>query len=375
MTMSNLLAFRDTELSKKLVERLIPSLEKEREKLGRKLRFMEVCGTHTVAISKTGVRDILSPYVDLISGPGCPVCVTDQADIDHMIAFAKRQDVIVTTFGDMMKVPGSSSTLYEERANGADVRVVYAPSESVDIALRHPDKKIVFLGVGFETTAPGIALSMQRAKKLGVTNFWVYSAHKLTPPAVDILLQDSSYQFDGLLLPGNVSVIVGRRGWERLEKENIPAVIGGFEPVDLLSSISLLVEELNKEKRYVVNNYERVVKEDGNRKARELLAEVFSVQTGTWRGIGDLPNSGLVLSEAYRTFDAREHIEVEKPATKRIKGCLCGEIIKGKMRPFDCKLFAGICTPENPIGPCMVSGEGTCSTYYKYERGKVVAHG
>ncbi|MGE5702533.1 MAG: hydrogenase formation protein HypD [Clostridia bacterium] len=350
--MIDLLTYRDSALSKKLVDKLIPELEQQREKLGRKLRIMEVCGTHTVSISKSGIRELLSPYVELISGPGCPVCVTDQADIDQMIAFAQRSDVIVTTFGDMMKVPGSRSNLFAEKANGADVRVVYSAAESVEVARNHSERKVVFLGVGFETTAPGIASSMKWAKQQKIGNYYVYSAHKLTPPAVDVLLQDVEHRIDGFLLPGNVSVIVGRKGWLNLEAANVPAVIGGFEPVDLLSSIYLLSKEMANERHRVVNNYERVVRENGNPKAMALLHEVFAIQDTKWRGIGTLPQSGLGIAEVYQAFDASLRIEVETPPTRTIKGCQCGEIIKGKLGPFDCKLFARACTPENPSCPC-----------------------
>ncbi|WP_240762191.1 hydrogenase formation protein HypD [Paenibacillus thalictri] len=355
-------------MSKKLLNKLVPELEQAREKMGRKLRFMEVCGTHTVAISKSGVRSLLAPYVDLISGPGCPVCVTDQSDIDHMIAFAGSEDVIVTTFGDMMKVPGSTSNLFQERANGADVRVVYSASESVDIAIKHPDKRVVFLGVGFETTSPGVALAILWAEKQKIGNFFVYSANKLTPPAVNVLLQDPDHRIDGFLLPGNVSVVVGREGWMDVEKANMPAVIGGFEPVDLLSSLYLLTEEMSKGRRQVVNNYKRVVKEEGNTKAAALLGEVFSPCEMAWRGIGAFPESGLRIHHRYERYDAALQIPVDKPVTKLPRGCQCGEIIKGKATPFECKLFGRACTPQNPIGPCMVSGEGSCSTFYTYER-------
>lgn len=372
--MMDLQVYRDPRTSKELVEKLIPLLQEKQQQVGRKLRFMEVCGTHTVAISKSGIRDILSPYVDLTSGPGCPVCVTDQSDIDQMIGFAKNGDVIITTFGDMMKVPGSSSTLYEQRAQGADVRIVYSPSESIEIAKENPNKMVVFLGVGFETTTPSIAMSIQRAKAEGVRNYAVYSAHKITTVAVDVLMQDETANLDGFILPGNVSVIIGRQGWSFLEDYNFPSVIGGFEPLDILSSIYQLALEMDKEKRLVVNNYARVVKEEGNRKAQQLVSEVFTPDSMKWRGLGTIAGSGLEVSTSYEMFDAKKRVaQVEPVVTREIKGCQCGEILKGKRTPFECKLFARACTPERPIGPCMVSSEGSCSTYYKYERGKEIA--
>ncbi|MFD1291010.1 hydrogenase formation protein HypD [Laceyella putida] len=357
-------------MSKKIFGKLVPLLVQKQQELGRKLRIMEVCGTHTLSFSKTGVRDLLSPYVELISGPGCPVCVTNQSDIDQMIAYAEKEDIIVTTFGDMMKVPGSRLNLYQERANGADVRVVHSPSEAVELAKKYSNKKIVFLGVGFETTAPSVAVSIKRASVERVNNYFVYSAHKLTPPALCALLEDSTHQLDGFLLPGHVSVIIGRKGWTVLEEKNVPAVIGGFEPVDLLTSIYLIANEMNEKKRLIRNNYPRFVREEGNVKAQNLLKEVFSVCSVKWRGFGTLPYSGMEMHANYQQFDAKKQFAIEPLKSRVIKGCRCGEIVKGKEKPFACKLFAKVCTPENPLGPCMVSSEGTCFTYYQYEQEK-----
>ena len=366
----NLLAYRDQEVFANLRRRITPALAAAREALGRRVRLMEVCGTHTVSFSRTGVRQVLAEYVELISGPGCPVCVTDQSDMDRMIALAQRDGTIVATFGDMMRVPGSASNLARERAEGADVRVVHAPSQALDIARQNPHRQVVLLGVGFETTAPSVALSIQRAAQEGIGNYSVYSAHKLTPPALQALVEDRDHQLDGFLLPGHVSVIVGRRGWALLESLNQPAVIGGFEPLDLLVSVYRLIEEMKKPQRSVVNNYPRTVTEEGNRKAQALLGEVFAVAAALWRGFGTLPNSGLVIQPAFRAFDAAARFPGKSVPTKTAKGCRCGEIVKGKESPLDCPLFARACTPENPLGPCMVSGEGTCSIYYQFEREK-----
>lgn len=366
----NVLAYRDGVLFEKLLQKVIPELEERRESIGRRLRIMEVCGTHTVSFSKTGVREVLSDYVELVSGPGCPVCVTDQSDIDHMIAYAKQPDTIIATFGDMVKVPGSWTNLYQERAEGADVRIVYSPSDAVEAAKQNSLKKVIFMGVGFETTAPSIALSMKKAEQEKVSNYFVYSAHKLTPPALQALLEDEDHELDGFLLPGHVSVIIGRKGWRLLEEINQPAVIGGFDPLDLLVSIYVLSQEMKKKNRKVVNHYQRMVKEEGNPIAQALLAEVFTVQTVRWRGFGELPRSGLELGSKYRSFDAKCQLSAEKPRSRMNKGCRCGEIVKGKETPFECPLFAKACTPENPFGPCMVSSEGTCSTYYQFERGR-----
>lgn len=367
--MIDLLAYRDSDLFAKLWAKARPALADLRERLGRKLRVMEVCGTHTVAFSRTGVRQALSDYVELISGPGCPVCVTDQSDIDQMIAYAKRPGTILATFGDMMRVPGSASNLQQERASGADVRMIYAAHQAVDLARQHPDQQVVFLGVGFETTAPGVALALQAARRDGLSNYFVYAAHKLTPPALLALLADPAHQLDGFLLPGHVSVIIGRRGWAPLEALNQPAVIGGFEPLDLLVSIYRLTAEIAKERRSVVNNYPRIVREEGNPRARALLAEVFRPADVKWRGFGVIPESGLTISPAYQAWDAAAQLAIDPPPTRLIRGCRCGEVVKGKESPRQCALFAKVCTPENPLGPCMVSSEGACATSYQFERG------
>lgn len=366
----NMLDFRDGAKFKQLFKKAEPKLMQIRERLGRRLRFMEVCGTHSIAFSKTGVRDRLSPYVELISGPGCPVCVTDQSDIDQMIAFASESDVIVATFGDMIKVPGSRYSLEQKKSEGAQIHTVTSASQAVELARQHPHRKVVFLGVGFETTAPGIALSLKTAKQEKLHNYFVYSAHKLTPPALDTLLADDKHQLDGFVLPGHVSVIIGRKGWVHLEKKNVPAVIGGFDAIDLLMSVVKLAKQTELSTGSVLNLYPRVVKEEGNRIAQRILNECFEVSPALWRGFGQLENSGLTLHSAYADFDAAIHVECEKPVTKVIKGCRCGEVVKGKETPFDCKLFAKACTPAKPLGPCMVSSEGTCSTYYQYERNK-----
>ncbi|CAH8713063.1 hydrogenase formation protein HypD [Paenibacillus thiaminolyticus] len=366
----NLMAYRDRAAFQRLLQLIEPQLARARERTGRKIRFMEVCGTHSVAFSRSGVRDLLSPYVELVSGPGCPVCVTDQSDINQMIAYAGLKDVIVVTFGDMMKVPGSRSNLEREKSNGADVRVVKSASHAVDIARRHPSSKIVFLGVGFETTAPGIALSLKKAKEDRLQNFFVYSAHKLTPPALDVLLADHAHRLDGFVLPGHVSVIIGRKGWVHLEQQNVPAVIGGFDAMDLLLAIGALTREMSRTRRHVRNLYPRVVQEEGNLTAQRILTECFETASPVWRGFGPMEHSGLRIHPDYADLDAACRIQTDKPVTAVIKGCRCGEVVKGKETPLHCKLFAKACTPASPLGPCMVSSEGACSTYFQYERNK-----
>jgi len=362
--------YRDAVKSRELFRQIEPYLHRSCERVGRKLRFMEVCGTHSVSFSKTGVRDLLSPYVELISGPGCPVCVTDQRDIDQMIAYAGKKDVIVATFGDMLSVPGTRSTLERERAKGADVRIVNAASQAVRLAEGFPSRDVIFLGVGFETTAPGVALTLKEAESKGLRNYFVYSAHKRTPPALDSLLSDESHRLDGFILPGHVSVIIGLSGWSHLEERNVPAVIGGFDPMDLLLSIGILTRDLERERRMVRNLYPRVVTQGGNPAAQRLLSECFEVTDAPWRGFGSLQRSGYAIHRNYAAYDASIHIEAPVSMTTVIKGCRCGEIVKGKESPFDCKLFGKACTPVQPLGPCMVSSEGTCSTYFRYERTK-----
>ncbi|MFT9846748.1 hydrogenase formation protein HypD [Aneurinibacillus sp. REN35] len=365
----NVQTYRDEKLFAALFEKMAPVLEEMQESLGRKLRVMEVCGTHTVSFSKTGVRQLLSPYVELMSGPGCPVCVTDQTDIDQMISLSRQKEVMIATYGDMMKVPGTGTTLYHERARGADVRVVHGAAHAVELAKRHPHKEVVLLGVGFETTAPGAALAIQTARRENVNNFSVYSAHKCTPPALQALVE-GGHQIDGFLLPGHVSVVIGRKGWRFLEKYNQPAVIGGFEPLDLLASVYGLIQEMRKPYRQVVNHYPRMVKEEGNIRAQQVVAEVFKTKEVVWRGFGSLPESGLDLSEAYIKYNARLRFSLEASRSHRARGCRCGEVITGKASPMHCPLFARACTPETPLGPCMVSSEGACSAHYLYERGE-----
>ncbi|KAF6575297.1 hydrogenase formation protein HypD [Paenibacillus polymyxa] len=366
----NLMSFRDPVQFEQMFIQMEPHFLQARERLGRKLRFMEVCGTHSVAFSKTGLRQRLSPYIDLISGPGCPVCVTAQSDIDQMIAYANIHEVILATYGDMMKVPGSYSNLEKEKANGTNIHILNSASEAIDLAIQNPNKTVILLAVGFETTAPSVALSILRAKENNLSNFFVYSAHKLTPPALDALLDDSEHQLDGFLLPGHVSVIIGRRGWLHLESLNVPAVIGGFEPIDMLMAVGVLTMELNRPDRKLHNLYPRFVAEEGNAVAQKMMDSCFISSSPSWRGFGDLPDSGLQIRREYSPFDASIHLITDKQKTKEIKGCQCSEIVKGKMSPFECKLFGKACTPSQPLGPCMVSAEGTCSTYYHYERNK-----
>ncbi len=333
---------------------------------------MEVCGTHTDTFFKFGLKTLLPKNVNLISGPGCPVCVTDASYIDNAISLAGSKDVIITTFGDMMKVPGSSSSLYKERARGGDVRIVYSTLDALRIAECHPSKKVIFLGVGFETTAPTIGMAILEAKKKKIKNFFIYSAHKLIPPALKCLLKDSEACIDGFILPAHVSTIIGADAYDFLKRFNVPCVIAGFEPLDMLQGIAMLLNQLKSKRPKVEVQYNRVVKKAGNKKAQRVLKKVFRVSDSIWRGIGNIPRSGLKIANEFSSFDAEKHFNIKRVTSSPgyEKHCLCGEILKGKNIPPDCRLFAKICTPEDPKGPCMVSSEGSCSIHYKYGRCK-----
>ncbi|WP_236006249.1 hydrogenase formation protein HypD [Paradesulfitobacterium ferrireducens] len=361
--------FNHVQIGKNMLTEIKERLNSWQEEHGRKLVLMEVCGTHTVALSKSGIRDALRPWVDLRSGPGCPVCVTDQADIDYMLELSTLPGVTVTTFGDMMRVPGSRGDLARAKANGADVKVVYSPLEAVEIAKSEPQRHVVFMGIGFETTVPTIAAALERAEAENLDNFSVYAAHKLTAPAVETLLQDPELKLDGLILPGHVSVITGRSYFSFVaDQYALPAAITGFDALDILAGLKDILDQYSQLTPRVTNCYPRVVRENGNRKAWGLVERFFTGDTVKWRGLGEIPESGLVLRPPYARFDASKRFPLTLPASHTPKGCLCGNVLKGKNLPFDCRHFAVSCTPVHPVGPCMVSGEGTCSTYYKYER-------
>ena len=337
----------------------------------RCIRLMEVCGTHTVAIFKAGIRQLLPENVELVSGPGCPVCVTPNEYLDTAIAYSKNTEVIITTFGDMLKVPGSSSTLAAQKAAGADIRILYSPLESLDIAKENPDKKVIFLAVGFETTAPLAAATVLMAEEAGITNFFVLSSHKLVPPALRVLLASENSRVDGLILPGHVSTMIGMKPYEFLIDEfNTPAVIAGFEPLDILQGIYMLVKQIHDGAPQLENQYKRIVSPTGNEAACQTLYKVYQSADTVWRGIGNLEGSGLAIREEYRSFDAKTNIPVTVEIMKEHAGCQCGQILCGTMLPTACPLFGKTCRPEHPIGSCMVSVEGTCAAWYKYGAGR-----
>ncbi len=352
--------FRDRSIAKKVIKKI--------ERLDCfKANLMEVCGTHTMVIFKQGLRGMVPENVNLLSGPGCPVCVTSQEDIDKAIALAGDRKVIITTFGDMMRVPGTNSSLEQEKANGADVRIIYSPSEALKVARENPDRKVVLLAVGFETTSPLIAASLLDAQKEKIGNFFVFSSHKLIPPAMEVLSKSKDLNIDGFICPGHVSVTIGSDAYRFIaEKYDVPCVIGGFEPLDVLQSIYMLLRQIKEKRAEVEIEYFRAVRRQGNRIAQQLISEVFEVADVRWRGLGIIPGSGLKLKKEFSRFDAEREFRPKIKRSKENPNCACGEVLKGVKKPTQCKLYGRICTPEEPYGPCMVSSEGTCAAYYKY---------
>jgi hydrogenase expression/formation protein HypD len=352
--------FRDPETARAVVEAI-------RNRSSRPVRLMEFCGGHTHAILRFGIPSLLPATIDLRSGPGCPVCVTSATDLDHAIALAQVPEVILTTFGDMIRVPGSHTSLAQAKAAGADVRVVYSPLDALQIARQNPQRPVVFLGVGFETTAPMVASSVLAAEAEGLENFTVFSAHKLTPPATVAILDAGEVALDGIIGPGHVTTIIGSDAWRFLpDVYGIPCAIAGFEPVDLLRAILALVAMAHEDTPQVDNTYARSVKPEGNTSAQQVVAKVFEVASAEWRGFGPIPLSGLHVSEAYAHFDAARSFPVEVPTAREPPGCRCGDVLRGVLVPPECPLFATACEPQHPIGPCMVSAEGACAAYYRY---------
>lgn len=347
----------------------LPEINNLAQRLGRSVQFMEVCGTHTMAAFRTGVHHLLPPNVRLLSGPGCPVCVTDPSYIDAAIDLAGRPGVLVATFGDLVRVPGSDSSLEQERAAGADVRIVYSPSDALVLARECPSKKVVFLGVGFETTAPTVAWAIRQAAQEELANFFVLCAHKTMPMAMDALLRDQQVKIDGFICPGHVSVIAGTGMYRFIpERYRIPCVVSGFEAWDLMTSVSRLLQQLVDGRAEVENEYSRSVTETGNLAAQQLLAEVFEPGDAVWRGIGTIAGSGLAIRPAYARYDAARALDVKFTPARVNPACQCGAVLRGMATPLDCRLFGRACSPLHPVGPCMVSSEGVCAAYYKYEK-------
>ena len=352
--------YRDPELAKRLIDRI-------HRHSTRPTRLMEFCGGHTVAIFKHGIRQLLPKTVEMLSGPGCPVCVTANADLDKAIALAHLPDVIITSFGDMIRVPGSYSSLQQAKAEGCDIRVVYSVQDALCIARDNPDKSVIFIGIGFETTAPTIAASIRQAEQEAIDNYYLLSLHKLCPPIMRALLDMGEVRLSGIVCPGHVSSVIGSYPYQFIPDDyNIACVVSGFEPLDILLCIDMLVNQIETGQYKVEIAYRRGVKPEGNQQALKLMDTVFEVTEANWRGIGIVPSSGLRLREGYRRFDAEANFDINPEPSREARRCLCGSILRGVSTPLDCKLFRHSCTPEHPVGPCMVSSEGSCATYSHY---------
>lgn len=335
--------------------------------INRPLKLMEVCGTHTVAIFRQGIRDVIPKNITLLSGPGCPVCVTSVRDVDAAIAIAKRPGVVLATFGDMMRVPGGKESMLEARSEGADVRVVYSPIDALALAQKEQDKEVVFFGTGFETTSPLIAGTLAHAELAGTKNFTVYAAFKLVPPALKALLDSPDVQVDGFILPGHVSTIIGTKPYgfvaSRYKK---PSVVIGFESAEIIEGILMIVRQIAQKRAEVEIQYTSVVREEGNPRAVALLDKYFEPADAYWRGIGVIPGSGLKIRDQFASFDANVRFRPPVSDAQEPALCSCGDILRGVKIPTECALFGTGCTPESPVGPCMVSTEGSCAAYYKY---------
>lgn len=356
-----LAAFKDPQLARGLIE----SIGKLAPAGGATL--MEVCGTHTVAIARNGIRNLMPPGTRLASGPGCPVCVTSNRDIDTVIALARIPNVTIATFGDMTRVPGSTSSLLKEQAAGRSVQIVYSPLDALALAAQRPEREIVFVGVGFETTTPLVAMAIKRAAAADLKNFTVFAAHKNMPGALEAIINDPQLKLDALILPGHVSTIIGAAPYEFLAKKyGIPGVITGFEPVDVLQGIAMIMRQLHEGRAEIEIAYARGVMPQGNPTALAAIDEVFETCPAIWRGLGRIDGSGYRIREEFSRFDAVRHFQPDVEPTQDPKGCRCGDVLRGIMAPSDCPLFRTVCTPENPVGPCMVSSEGSCAAYYRY---------
>lgn len=355
-------AFQDPQLCRGLLDRLNRALD------GRSMRFMEVCGTHTVSIFQSGLRSLLPDTVAHLSGPGCPVCVTHDAEVAAFLDLAERERVIIATFGDLLRVPGPGGrSLKHAQAQGARVEIVYSPLDALTLAAENPGDTVVFLGIGFETTVPTVAATLLTARQRKLENFCVLSLHKLVPPALRALLDDSQCAVEAFLLPGHVSTILGLEPYAFLaEKYRVPGVVGGFQPADILLALCMMAEQIRDNAPAVVNAYPRAVGDAGNPRARALLEQFFTPADALWRGIGSIPMSGLTLRPEYQDLDAMVRLDLKLPDVPPLPGCRCGDVLKGRMAPPDCPLFGKKCTPATPVGPCMVSTEGSCAAYFKY---------
>jgi hydrogenase expression/formation protein HypD len=362
--------FRDPHAARALVGRITELADGLARDADQPLKFMEVCGGHTHTIYRHGLEHVLPPSIELVHGPGCPVCVIPMGRIDDAIWLAQQPDVIFTTFGDMMRVPGSNGSLLDAKARGADCRFVYSPLDALKIAMENPDRRVVFFAVGFETTAPSTAVTLVRARQLGIENFSVFANHVTIVPPIKAILESPDLRLDGFLGPGHVSTVVGLRPYRFVcDTYGLPIVVAGFEPLDILQSVHMLLRQLTEGRREVENQYARVVRPDGNPQALKLLGETMELRPHfEWRGLGFISQSALKVHRDYAAWDAEEIFSMPGVRVADPKACQCGEVLKGVIKPWECKVFGTACTPETPIGTCMVSPEGACAAYYNFGR-------
>ena len=353
------------------------SAEIERLARGRRVKLMEVCGGHTHAIYKHGLQDLLPENVELVHGPGCPVCVIPMGRIDDAMAISRVPGVIFATYGDMMRVPSSTGSLIDAKADGADVRFIYSPLDALALARRNPDRDVVFFAVGFETTAPSTAATLLRARDEGLTNFSVFCNHVTIIPAIKAILDSPGMQLDGFIGPGHVSTIIGTSPFDFVARDyRLPLVVSGFEPADILQSVVMILRQIVEGRPRVENQYARVVRESGNRRALEILSETMMLRPFfEWRGLGFISHSALAIRPEFAAFDAESRFTVPNVRVTDPKACQCGEVLKGVIKPWQCRVFGSACTPETPIGSCMVSPEGACAAYYNYGRYSLMKQG
>ena len=362
--------FRDPELAKSLVSAITALADTLVAKMPRPLQVMEVCGGHTHTIFRYGLKDLLPPSIEFVHGPGCPVCVLPMGRVDDCVAIAEHPQVIMTTFGDAMRVPGSKKSLLQAKAEGADVRTVYSPLDALKLAQRHPDKEVVFFGLGFETTMPSTAMTVLQAEALGVRNFSLFCNHITIIPTVKAILDSPDLQIDGFLGPGHVSMVIGTRPYDFIaQRYGKPLVVAGFEPLDILQSLWMVLRQMHERRCEVENQYKRIVPTDGNSPALDAITRVFELREFfEWRGLGSIDHSGIRMREAYADFDAERRFSVPNLKIADPKSCQCGEVLKGVIKPQQCKVFGTLCTPETPLGALMVSSEGACAAYHQYSR-------
>lgn len=366
--MKHLQEYRDAEISKKLIERI-------RKRVTRQWMIMEICGGQTHSLVKNGIIDLLPMEVIMVHGPGCPVCVTPISIIDQAVELAETPGVTVCSFGDMIRVPGTKQSLQEARAGGADVKIVYSPLDAVQYAAQNPDREVIFFAVGFETTAPANALSVLHAQKMGIKNYSLLVSHVLVPPAMEAILDDPFNNIQGFLAAGHVCTVMGYNEYFPIaEKYKIPIVVTGFEPVDLLHGIAMIIDQLEEGRHEVENQYKRIVTREGNILAQEAIFKVFEIGTREWRGIGAIPNSGYIMRKEFNFYDAVKKFGLKENTKDPENGCVAGSILKGQKKPYECPHFGKGCTPLNPLGAPMVSTEGACAAYYNYARNKVTSN-